>query len=79
MPHSPLCCIPPSFYPTNRHVLLFYCADVELHGVSIGLQPKLTTHQCGTSKVTASAAVPAQPGLEILRTLEIEQRIGQGF
>jgi hypothetical protein len=35
--------------------------------------------QGSTRKVTSSAAVAAEPGLEILRTLEIEQSIGQGF
>ncbi len=36
-------------------------------------------HKRSSRSVPDSNCVAAQPGLEILRTLEIEQGIGQGF
>ncbi len=59
--------------------VISFSKKIELHGESIGLQRWLITPQKSTRKVTSSTGVAAEPDLEILRTLEIEQGIGQGF
>jgi hypothetical protein len=59
--------------------VISFSTKVTLHGESIGLRRWLTTPQKSTKKVTILTGVAAEPGIEILRTLEIEQGIGQGF
>jgi branched-chain amino acid transport system ATP-binding protein len=54
-------------------------AALEIVDRAVVLETGRVRLQGSTKNVTSSAAVSAQPGLEILRSLEIEQGIGQGF